>query len=755
MIGIVASRIAERHHRPAILIALDGEEGSGSGRSIRAFDLLGGLHAERRAPAPLRRPQGRGGPDDRAARRSTPSARRSSSTPPRCSRPRTSCPRSGSTPSPRATRCRWTSPRSCSTLAPFGMGNPAVSLLVPAATMSDPQAARRGPPRRVHAQRRRRALALRGLRRRRLAAGRRRRARRRRRAAGDRPLERLGVAAAGPARGARVRRPGRSSVLGEPECFADGLLGELDRDLERPVRRAPRARGRCATCAAPGSPACSATSSPRGEPVLAVTAHAPHRAARARAPRRRLRAHLLGRAGGRSGPRRGRSRTSSSSTRPPRPLLAHPSGEGWTHLAWGTPELDFAVRIHEWDFNLREPLTAVYRALRAVRAARGEAGETLLRGDGPQPRSAALAGRLVRVLTELGLVDLERGGPGPRGGRAPAAHRARALRRLHGLPATVRGRTAIPDQQQSEASKRPERRRRRRRPVALTPTVDAGRGRRASPGRPRRARRRRHAGDPGRPDDARARAARRPVRDRLRARRRGRRPDRPPARSCAPSCSPASTTPTSAASRARTSSPTRSAWPRSAPACAWTRRRCAPRCCTTRSRTRRRASTRSREEFGEEVAGARRRRDQADRDHVPVARRGAGRELPQDDGRDGHGHPGHPDQARRPPAQHAHARRDAQAEADREGQGDPRDLRAARAPARHPRDQVGARGPRLRDAAPAQVPGDQGPGQPAARGARALRGQGRRLPGQGARGARHPLARSQAAPSTSTRSTRR
>ena len=133
-----------------------------------------------------------------------------------------------------------------------------------------------------------------------------------------------------------------------------------------------------------------------------------------------------------------------------------------------------------------------------------------------------------------------------------------------------------------------------------------------------------------------------------------------------------------------------------------------------------------------------RRRHQAHRHHLPVARRGAGRELPQDDGRDGHGRPGHPHQARRPPAQHAHARRDAEAEADREGQGDPRDLRAARAPARHPRHQVGARGPLLRDAAPAQVPGDQGPGQPAARGARALRGQGRRLPDAGARGARHP-----------------
>ena len=47
MIGIVASRIAERHHRPAVLIALDGEQGTGSGRSIPAFDLLGGFQAAR------------------------------------------------------------------------------------------------------------------------------------------------------------------------------------------------------------------------------------------------------------------------------------------------------------------------------------------------------------------------------------------------------------------------------------------------------------------------------------------------------------------------------------------------------------------------------------------------------------------------------------------------------------------------------------------------------------------------------------
>ena len=45
VIGIVASRMVERHRRPVVMIALDGETGKGSGRSIEAFDLLGGLSA--------------------------------------------------------------------------------------------------------------------------------------------------------------------------------------------------------------------------------------------------------------------------------------------------------------------------------------------------------------------------------------------------------------------------------------------------------------------------------------------------------------------------------------------------------------------------------------------------------------------------------------------------------------------------------------------------------------------------------------
>jgi single-stranded-DNA-specific exonuclease len=147
-----------------------------------------------------------------------------------------------------------------------------------------------------------------------------------------------------------------------------------------------------------------------GEDVLVVSAHAPHRA---RA--------LHGRVGGfaltswhalHDDPGLAARFAHVVALDPPaRPGVEHLPGEGWTHLAWGEPELRFALRIHEWDYALRAPLAAVYRALREAGGVRGEACEAMLSGDGAQPRSAALAGRLVRVLAELGLVVLEREGP--------------------------------------------------------------------------------------------------------------------------------------------------------------------------------------------------------------------------------------------------------------------------------------------------------------------------------------------------------
>jgi single-stranded-DNA-specific exonuclease len=45
VIGIVASRLVEQSGRPVVLVALDGDAGRGSGRSIESFDLLAGLSA--------------------------------------------------------------------------------------------------------------------------------------------------------------------------------------------------------------------------------------------------------------------------------------------------------------------------------------------------------------------------------------------------------------------------------------------------------------------------------------------------------------------------------------------------------------------------------------------------------------------------------------------------------------------------------------------------------------------------------------
>jgi single-stranded-DNA-specific exonuclease len=45
VVGIVASRLVERVHRPVILIAMDGETGRGSARSIPEYHLLDGVRA--------------------------------------------------------------------------------------------------------------------------------------------------------------------------------------------------------------------------------------------------------------------------------------------------------------------------------------------------------------------------------------------------------------------------------------------------------------------------------------------------------------------------------------------------------------------------------------------------------------------------------------------------------------------------------------------------------------------------------------
>jgi single-stranded-DNA-specific exonuclease len=90
-------------------------------------------------------------------------------------------------------------------------------------------------------------------------------------------------------------------------------------------------------------------------------------------------------------------------------LLEH--GDGYAHLAWGPAELRFAEQMHELEYGLRASLVALYRSLRERQRATGEELERLLRGDGPHGRSVQLAGRLIRVLAELELVSLDRNLP--------------------------------------------------------------------------------------------------------------------------------------------------------------------------------------------------------------------------------------------------------------------------------------------------------------------------------------------------------
>jgi single-stranded-DNA-specific exonuclease len=404
VIGIVAARIAERHYRPTVLIALDGDEGSGSGRSIPGFDLLAGLTAGsdellryggHRAAAGLTIARNR----VEAFREAF--VRHAAAT----LTPEDLVPRERIDAVAPGDALRLELADELERLTPFGMGNPAVSLLVPAALLDDPRPMGEG--RHVAF-----SLAAGGARSRCVQFG----------AGSSLPCEpgepvdaavKLEVNRYNGATEPRlILRSTRScdnaiDVIGEPD-WNTGFEKELDRDLAPPEgeqgEREVRPRLGIGVAGLLGDLVTS------GEDVLVVTAHAPHRA---RA--------LHGRVGGfaltswhalRDEPGLAKPFAHVVALDPPAtPGVEHLPGEGWTHLAWGEPELGFATRIHQWDYALRAPLAAVYRALREAGGAEGEAIEAMLSGDGAQPRSAALAGRLVRVLAELGLVILEREAP--------------------------------------------------------------------------------------------------------------------------------------------------------------------------------------------------------------------------------------------------------------------------------------------------------------------------------------------------------
>ena len=422
VIGIVASRIVERYHRPAILIALDGGHGTGSGRSVPGFDLLGALHA---AAGHLERYGGH-----RAAAGLTISElgleafraaferHAADVLTPELLQPveRVDAIVSGS-------ELGLGLAEELELLEPCGMGNPAPRLLVSGARFTDVRPMGEG----RHA---RFSVSSGGVRARGVAFG----CDGRLPGAPEQPLDatfklerNVWNGAVEPRlvlRHAQACAPGAIDVLGEPGDYLGTVLAELEAALE-PL---PRGRGdACERIAVDrrGESALAVIRDARagGGDVLVVCADVP----------RRLRG-LGARVGGfaltcyqalERDPLLAARFRHLIALDPPargaeRELLT--DGIGFTHLAWGEPELRFAEQMHELEYGLRASLVAFYRALRARGQAAGEELERMLRGDGPHGRSARLAGRLVRVLTELELVSLDRDLPALAiAGRAPTA----------------------------------------------------------------------------------------------------------------------------------------------------------------------------------------------------------------------------------------------------------------------------------------------------------------------------------------------
>jgi single-stranded-DNA-specific exonuclease len=412
VVGIVAARIAERYHRPAVLIALDGGTGTGSGRSVPGFDLLGGLdaasehllrHGGHRAAAGLEIAREAVDAFREAFERHADEALTEDLRHPT---ERVDAVVAGD-------ELGLALAEELERLAPFGQGNPPVTLLVPAAKLTDPRPM--GENRHV-----RFTVESGGVRARAVAFG----------TAGRIPCE-----AAGPVdatfrlevneyegaveprlvlRHARPAEPGPVAIVGEPPSWEEAVRAELARDPAGRAPGAPSAPVRDRRGGGIAGVVASLVAS--GDRVLVVAADA----------RRRAR-HLSGRLGGfdlADHPALERDPGLAAAydhvvvlDPPPYDGLAAAPGP-LVHLVYGEPEIAFALAVHEHRHDLRGPAAAVYRALRDGRPL-----------DGHDP---VVAGRALRILVELGLADESARTVRPRPertelGRSPA-YRAYTLR---------------------------------------------------------------------------------------------------------------------------------------------------------------------------------------------------------------------------------------------------------------------------------------------------------------------------------------
>jgi single-stranded-DNA-specific exonuclease len=139
VIGIVASRMVERSGRPVVMIALDADTGRGSGRSVESFDLLAGLTAcegsllrygGHSAAAGLEIERGRVGDFADALRAHADAVLREEDL---VALERVDAVVEGS-------QLGMALAEELQALAPFGRGNPTVSLLLADAVFADPRA---------------------------------------------------------------------------------------------------------------------------------------------------------------------------------------------------------------------------------------------------------------------------------------------------------------------------------------------------------------------------------------------------------------------------------------------------------------------------------------------------------------------------------------------------------------------------------------------------------------------------------------
>ncbi|HEX8066641.1 MAG TPA: single-stranded-DNA-specific exonuclease RecJ [Thermoleophilaceae bacterium] len=465
VIGIVASRMVERHHRPCVVVALDGDGGRGSGRSIPAYDLHAGLAA---CSGHLRRFGGHRAAAGLEIDADGVDAFRAAFVEHAASAlsPADLVPVERIDAVVGADAVGAPLAEELQRLAPFGHGNPSPTLLVPAARVGEVRAMG---AERQHA---RFTIAGGGARANVVAFG---------TAAGSLPAspdERWDAAVRlelnewnGTVEPRLVLRSLCPTERGEcrPAAPAPGFAEAFERERRRdvaaietpPSARAVRDRRGHGFAGVAGELLSS------GESVAIVCADAERRragleevvagVARAvtgadgeeRCPGllawddlaedpslARPFTHLValdppltedGEAllAAAPAPEPAEPRGSAADAAAPAPEPAEPRGAaapaaapaGFAHLAWGPAEVELALALARRDLDLRPVLAAVYRDLRAAGPCRGERLLAVLRGD--PPRSAAACGRAVRVLCELGLAELDSAGPAARALDAP------------------------------------------------------------------------------------------------------------------------------------------------------------------------------------------------------------------------------------------------------------------------------------------------------------------------------------------------